>query len=247
MFLGNIRLSEDDRVIVAIVGQDSKFCLQLQDLLQAQGHRVLLLPDAAKAAVRLTTEPVHLIVLDGLPTKDAAIELLRALRAHAATRALPVLQVDPTGTTKDVVAILDAGADDYLAKPFTGDIFLARVRTLLRRSLWNGSLQPEPVTALELGTLRLSLVERSVFVGGSEVILTRLEFDLLAFLLKNKDRVLKRTEILEAVWKYPQEVETRTLDKHVETLRRKLGDTGRQLRTIHGVGYRFTEGASTPA
>ncbi|TPW18894.1 MAG: Response regulators consisting of a CheY-like receiver domain and a winged-helix DNA-binding domain [Elusimicrobia bacterium] len=69
----------------------------------------------------------------------------------------------------------------------------------------------------------------------------------MAFLLKNKDRVLKRTEILEAVWKYPQEVETRTLDKHVETLRRKLGDAGRQLKTIHGVGYRFFDAETTAA
>ncbi|MBI3296911.1 MAG: response regulator transcription factor [Elusimicrobia bacterium] len=232
-------------MIVAIVGQDTKFCLQLQDLLQAQGHRVILMADAAKAAARLAAEPVHLVVLDGLPSKEAAVELLRALRAQPATRALPVLQVDPHGTTKDVVAILDAGADDYLAKPFTGDIFLARVRTLLRRSLWNGSLQPEPVIALEAGALKLSLVERSVLSGGAQVTLTRLEFDLLAFLLKNKDRVLKRVEILEAVWKYPQEVETRTLDKHVETLRRKLGEGGRLLRTIHGVGYRLTDAESS--
>ncbi|TBR25764.1 winged helix family transcriptional regulator [bacterium] len=93
----------------------------------------------------------------------------------------------------------------------------------------------------------MSLVERTVRVDGAEVPLTRLEFELLAFLLKNKDRVLKRVEILEAVWKYPQEVETRTLDKHVETLRRKLGDSGRRLKTIHGVGYRFFDAEPTAA
>ena len=88
---------------------------------------------------------------------------------------------------------------------------------------------------------------RGIERDGAEVSLARLEFELLAFLLKNKDRVLKRVEILEAVWKYPSEVETRTLDKHVETLRRKLGDAGKQLKTIHGVSYRFFDAEPTTA
>ncbi|MDE2292599.1 MAG: response regulator transcription factor, partial [Elusimicrobia bacterium] len=199
------------------------------------------------AAVRLAAEPGHLVVLDGVPGREDAVEFLRALRASPATRALPVLRVDPAGTTKDVVEVLDAGADDYLVKPFNGEIFLARVRTLLRRSLWSGHLSPEPVAALSAGPVTVNVVERRVTVSGAEAPLTRLEFDLLTHLLKNKDRVLKRVEILEAVWKYPQEVETRTLDKHVETLRRKLGEGGRLIRTVHGVGYRLTDSASAPA
>ena len=230
-------------MIVAVIGQDSKFSVQLQDLLQAQGHRVALMADPAKAVARLAAEPAHLVVLTGLASREALLTLLRALRGQAPTRSVPILQVDPQGATKDVVEVLDAGADDFLAKPFNGDIFLARVRTLLRRSLWNGSLPADPVVTLEAGQVKLSLVERSVRVGGSEVPLTRLEFELLSFLLKNKDRVLKRVEILEAVWKYPQEVETRTLDKHVETLRRKLGLVGRAIQTVHGVGYRFLDPA----
>ena len=233
-------------MIVAVVGTDTRLCLQYQALLQAQGHRVTLYADPAKVPARLQAETVHLVVLAGLGVKQSCVELLRALRAGAKTRAVPVLQVDPAGTMKDVVDMLDAGADDFLAKPFNDDIFLARVRTLLRRSLWSGHLPADPVIALQAGAVMLSLVERSVRVGEADISLTRLEFELLAFLLKNKDRVLKRVEILEAVWKYPQEVETRTLDKHVETLRRKLGDAGRQLKTIHGVGYRFFDAQSTP-
>lgn len=226
-------------MIVAVIGTDTKLCLQYQSLLESQGHRVTLMADAGKAPARLEQMGAHLVVLAGLGVKETGVSLLRALRAGAKTRALPVLQVDPQGSMKDIVEILDAGADDFLAKPFNDDIFLARVRTLLRRSLWSGHLPADPVVSLEAGPVRLSLVERSVRVDEAEVTLTRLEFELLAFLLKNKDRVLKRSEILEAVWKYPQEVETRTLDKHVETLRRKLGEAGRRLKTIHGVGYRF--------
>jgi len=179
--------------------------------------------------------------------RETCVALLRGLRANAKTRALPVLQVDPSGSMKDIVEFLDAGADDFAAKPFNDDIFLARVRTLLRRSLWSGHLPADPVVSLGAGPVSLSLVERTARVGEAEVALTRLEFELLAFLLKNKDRVLKRVEILEAVWKYPQEVETRTLDKHVETLRRKLGEAGRLLKTIHGVGYRFFDAETTAA
>ena len=234
-------------MIVAVIGADTKLCLQYQTLLRSQGHHVTLLADAAKAPGRLEALGAHLVVLAGLGAKDATVGLLRALRAGAKTRALPVLQVDPQGSLKDIVELLDAGADDFIAKPFNDDIFLARVRTLLRRSLWSGRLPADPVVSLAAGTVRLSLVERTVRVGEAEVSLTRLEFELLAFLLKNKDRVLKRVEILEAVWKYPSEVETRTLDKHVETLRRKLGDAGKQLKTIHGVGYRFFDAETTTA
>lgn len=235
-------------MIVAVIGSDTKLCLQYQALLQSQGHSVTLLADPTKAPGRLTAETFHLVVLAGLgASKEASVALLRSLRANAKTRALPVLQVDPQGSMKDIVEVLDAGADDFLAKPFNDDIFLARVRTLLRRSLWNGHLPADPVISLNAGFVSLSLVERTVRVSDQEVSLTRLEFELLAFLLKNKDRVLKRVEILEAVWKYPQEVETRTLDKHVETLRRKLGEAGRQLKTIHGVGYRFFDAEQTPA
>jgi len=228
-------------MIVAIVGEDSKFCLQLQDLLQTQNHTVILVSDIAKAFARLSSEPIHLVVMDGMPSKDSALELLRTLRAHKETRHLAVLAVDPKGTGKDVVEYLDTGADDFLARPFNGQIFLARVRTLLRRQLWSGTAPADTVTHLESGDLVINLLERTVRVTGEEKLLTRLEFDLLSHLVRNKDRALERSAILDAVWKYPQGVETRTLDKHVETLRKKLAPAGKQIRTVHGVGYRFMD------
>ena len=85
------------------------------------------------------------------------------------------------------------------------------------------------------------VVDRILRADGSEIILTRLEFDLLAHMVRHRGEVLKRQELLEAVWKYPADVETRTLDKHVETLRRKLGPLGKRIRTVHGIGYRFMD------
>ncbi|PIP83461.1 MAG: DNA-binding response regulator [Elusimicrobia bacterium CG_4_9_14_3_um_filter_62_55] len=236
-------------MIIALVGQDSKFCLELKDLLQSQGHRVNLVPDLAKASSRLQDDPPHMIVIDGVPSVDDALELIRTLRSHQPTRGLPILRVDPKGTPKDVVKVLDAGADDFLVRPFNGQIFLARVRTLLRRQMWSGAIpaEAEPaVTRLSAAGLELRLVERLVFVDGNEVLLTRLEFDLLAYLMKHPDEVLKRETLLEAVWKYPESVETRTLAKHVETLRKKLDKAGGSIRTVHGVGYRFFGSDAAP-
>ncbi|MFC1679516.1 response regulator transcription factor [Elusimicrobiota bacterium] len=234
-------------MIIAIVGENSKLCLELQDLLQGQNHTVLLVPDVSKAFQRISAEPAHLVVIDGLPSKDAALELIRTLRSHGPTRHVSILSVDPDGSVKDVVDFLDSGADDYLAKPFNGQIFLARVRTLLRRQIWAGTVKEETVTRVQAGELSIQLVERVVRVSGEERMLTRLEFDLLSYLVRNRDKVLPRAEILDAVWKYPQGVETRTLDKHIETLRRKLAPVGKQIRTVHGVGYRFLDPTPAPA
>lgn len=232
---------------VAIVGNDSKSCLQLQDLLERQEYSVFLVSEPAKALSRLEKDPAHLVVVNGLPSKDAVLELVRTLRAHLALRSVPILVVDPKAGPLEVVGLLDAGSDDCLVKPFNGQIFLARVRTLLRRQIWNGAAQEDPVTVLRAGELTLKLVERTAALAGAELVLTRLEFDLLSYLVRNQDKALRRSEILEAVWKYPQGVETRTLDKHVETLRRKLGPVGDMIRTVHGVGYRFLDPESSLA
>ncbi|MBI4422273.1 MAG: response regulator transcription factor [Elusimicrobia bacterium] len=227
---------------VAIIGNDAKFCLILQELLESQNHRVTLIPDPGKAVSRILSDPMHLVVIDGVPSRETAQELIRSLRGHAQTQKLPVLVINPRAGSADVVDLLDAGADDFLLKPFHGQIFLARVRALLRRQIWGGGLKEEPVlTNLTCGPVEARLVERAVFVAGQPVALTRLEFDLLAYLLKNRDRVLPRQELLDSVWNYPQDVETRTLDKHVENLRRKLGEAGPSLQTVHGVGYRFLD------
>ena len=231
---------------IAVVGIDAKLCLELQSLLESQGHRVALLPDPAKAFARISASPVHMLVIATLPSAEAEKELIRTVRGHGATRTLPILHVNPKRDPREVVALLDAGADDSLAKPFHGDIFLARVRTLLRRQIWSGALKEDPVVLLRAGELEVHLVERRALVRGQECVLTRLEFDLLAYLMRHKDRVFKRAELLEAVWKYPEEVETRTLDKHVETLRRKLGGCGSKIETVHGVGYRFMDIEPSP-
>ena len=130
-----------------------------------------------------------------------------------------------------------ADDDGLLAAP---PIFLARVRTLLRRTVWAGDAPEETITVLVGGPIELKLVSRQALVLGKPIELTRLEFDLLAHMLKHPDRAFKREELLAAVWNYPGSVETRTLDKHIESLRRKVGPCATLIKTVHGVGYRFT-------
>lgn len=225
-------------MLVAVYSADAKYRDAMSELVASQGHRVVSesKPDAALALVR-SSRPQLLVLCNA---DGSAVDILRKLRADASLLRLPVLCVDPRAGAAETVAMLDAGADDAISKPFQPPIFLARVRTLLRRAVWSGEVAEEPVTALSVGVVALNLLSRQCLLGGKPVELTRLEFELLAQLLRHPDRAFKREELLSAVWNYPGNVETRTLDKHVEALRRKLGAAGSALQTVHGVGYRFS-------
>lgn len=229
-------------MLIAVAAEDAKFRAQLTALLEANSQKVMELPLGPASLAALRAAKPHLLVA-AYGTGSAAVEFISSLRAQPDMRLLPVLCVDPKAGSSETVALLDAGADDAIARPFQPPIFLARVRTLLRRAVWAGDAPEETVTVLTGGPIELKLVSRSAVVVGKAVVLTRLEFDLLAHLLKHPERAFKREELLAAVWNYPGSVETRTLDKHVESLRRKVGPCGKLIQTVHGVGYRFSPDA----
>lgn len=224
---------------IAVVAVEPRFRDQLGALLEGQGHRVQIVPalDSALEAIK-SGRPSLLVVAH--PSDAAVPAFLRRLRENPDLRRLPVLCVDPKSGTAEGVVLLDAGADDVIHRPFQPPVFLARVRTLLRRVVWAGEAPEETVTVLVGGPIELRLVSRQALVSEKPVELTRLEFDLLSQLMRHQDRAFKREELLAAVWNYPDGVETRTLDKHVESLRRKLGPAAPLLQTVHGVGYRFS-------
>ncbi|MBI3564737.1 MAG: response regulator transcription factor [Elusimicrobia bacterium] len=224
---------------IAVAADDARFREQLTALLEGQGHRVQAVAGVKQALDSVRAGRPSLLVV--AHSSDPAVAgFLRSLRESPDLRRLPVLCVDPKAGSTEGVALLDAGADDVIHRPFQPPIFLARVRTLLRRVVWSGEAPEETVTVLTGGPIELRLVSRQVLIGGKATDLTRLEFDLLAHLMRHQDRAFKREELLAAVWNYPDGVETRTLDKHVESLRRKLGGSAALLQTVHGVGYRFT-------
>jgi len=169
-----------------------------------------------------------------LPGMDG-LEVLRKLRADPNTARLPVILVTAKGTEFDKVTGLDAGADDYIAKPFGMMELTARVRALLRRA------SPERDRVMAKGGVFLDPKKRTVTTGGQSVELTRKEFDLLRTLMENAGIVLDRDALLNVVWGYDYAGGTRTVDVHVQTLRQKLREAGALIRTVRGIGYSFGE------
>ena len=174
-----------------------------------------------------------------LPGEDG-ISILRRLRAVRETAKLPVILLTAKNTEYDKVVGLDSGADDYVAKPFGMMELVARIRAVLRRTQDSppGEGGGRPLVA---GSICVDERAHSVHVGADEVQLTLKEYQLLCLLMKNQGAVLTRDVLLENIWGYGNESETRTVDVHIRTLRQKLGAGGALIETVRGVGYRMGE------
>lgn len=157
------------------------------------------------------------------------------LKESGETRGIPVMMLTARDSELDVVAGLDGGADDYMTKPFGILEFSARIRNLLKR-FDNGK---EKGKCLSVGDVIIDLEKREVKNRGENVELTLKEYELLCYLMENTSRVVTREELLDRIWGYDYDGETRTLDMHIKTLRQKLKEAGHSIKTIRGVGYRF--------
>ena len=175
-----------------------------------------------------------LILLDIMLPEEDGLQVLNKLRSAPATQQLPVMMLTAKGSEYDKVIGLDQGADDYLAKPFGMMELSARVRALLRR----GSATQFCET-YQIGQLSVNPSKHVVMVEGREVLLTYKEFELLCFLLQHQGFVLDRDRILNQIWGYEFDGESRTVDVHIRTLRQKLGPCGDYIETIRGFGYKM--------
>lgn len=178
----------------------------------------------------------ELVLLDIMLPEEDGLSILKKLRDAPDTRDLPVIMLTAKSSEYDKVRGLDLGADDYVQKPFGIMELVSRVRALLRRSA------PKHDTTggeLRLGSLTVSPEGRSAAVDGKPVSLSLKEFELLRLLMENRGRVLTRTTLLDTVWGYEFDGETRTVDVHVRNLRRKLGTCGELISTVRGVGYKI--------
>jgi DNA-binding response OmpR family regulator len=190
---------------------------------------------ALKAAAE---RPPDLIVLDlNLPVLSG-LEVCRLLRGRPATKNVPIIMLTARTSENDRVVGLDLGADDYITKPFSTRELAARVRAALRRR--RADEPPGPVI-YQGQHLMADFDAVNIAVDGVAVRLTRREFELLRYLVENRNRVLSRDRLLERVWGYDRMVETRSVDVHVGRLRNKLGEAGKQIETVVGLGYRFVE------
>jgi len=176
----------------------------------------------------------HLVLLDIMLPNEDGLSILKRLKADAKTSDLPVIMVTAKGTEYDKVMGLDKGADDYIAKPFGMTELVARVKALLRRTA-----PKEPSSTFEFGGISLDTRKHLVTAGSEKVLLTFKEFELLRFLMENSGAAFTREHLLGTVWGYDYTGGTRTVDVHIQTLRQKLGECGKLIETVRGVGYRF--------
>ncbi|MDO4599967.1 MAG: response regulator transcription factor [[Ruminococcus] gnavus] len=185
----------------------------------------------------LAFDTPELILLDIMLPGDDGLELLRKLKNSAKTKDIPVIMVTAKGAEYDKVIGLDSGADDYVTKPFGMMELVSRIKAVLRRS---GRVQVQDL--LSVGPVTVDVKKHEVKVLGEVVSLTLKEFELLERLMRNQNIVLTRDQLLEDIWGYDFDGETRTVDVHVRTLRQKLGIGGDIIQTVRGVGYRVGDG-----
>ncbi|MBF6331123.1 response regulator transcription factor [Nocardia transvalensis] len=220
---------------VLVVEDDPNVRSTLEQLLRFEGYRVQLAIDGREALDLLEHQRPDLAVVDVMMPRLDGLSLCRALRRRGDR--LPILVLTARHQVGDRVAGLDAGADDYLPKPFDTEELLARLRALLRRSA------PDPVEVLTVADLTLDPAAREVHRGGVCLDLTRTEFDVLELLMRNQRIVLTRSQIYEHIWGFDFDTESRSLDVYIGYLRRKLEQGGavRLIHTVRNVGYTIRE------
>lgn len=203
------------------------------------GYRVSTATTGADALAQAMQDRPSLVVLDLMLPQMSGYEVLEQLRANEPTRDVPVLMLTARKDEEDRIRGLSLGADDYLTKPFSPPELVLRVGAILRRV---GAAQPTAGDVLRIGALAIDRAAHRVTVDGQEIELTPTEYRLLVTLAERRGRVQDRAHLLETVWEAAPDIQTRTVDMHVQRLRTKLGVAGNLIETVRGFGYRLRGG-----
>jgi two-component system phosphate regulon response regulator PhoB len=227
--LPRILIVEDEPAIAELIAVNLKH----------NGFQPIWAIDAEVAQRELNEVLPDVILLDWMLPGESGLALARRWRASARTKTVPILMLTARGDEADRVAGLDAGADDYIVKPFSPRELLARIRAVLRRRVpeATGGLVKMGDLQLDADTHRVSLADRPLKIGPTE-------FKLLHFFMHHPERVHSRGALLDKVWGDHVYIEERTVDVHVKRLRESLGDAGSMIETVRGAGYRFTPNPS---
>ncbi|TDZ92075.1 Alkaline phosphatase synthesis transcriptional regulatory protein PhoP [Mycobacteroides salmoniphilum] len=219
-----------DQRRILVVDDEPTICASISARLRAEGYAVDTEDNGLDAVRHCRENPPDLMVLDVMLPGLDGLEVCRQVQAHAP---IPVLMLTARGTETDMLVGLGVGADDYLPKPFSMRVLVARVAALLRRT----DRVAAPSTDVRIGQVRIDVSERRVYQRDDEVHLTRTEFDLLAYLADNPRVAISRERLLDQVWGWSEGLPSgqRTVDSHIKALRRKLGQE--LIRTVHGIGY----------
>ncbi len=202
--------------------------------LSSMGYEAKGFSDGKSLFGALDSVTPDLIILDIMLPGDDGVSILKRLKSHSETAAIPVIMATAKGSEFDKVDALDSGADDYLVKPFGMMEMVSRVRAVLRRCD-----KKEEKNVLLLQDIELYVQEHMVIAHGERISLTLKEFELLEMLMRNPGIVFSREKLLTKIWEASCFSETRTVDAHVKTLRQKLGSSGAVIETVRGVGYRI--------
>jgi two-component system alkaline phosphatase synthesis response regulator PhoP len=208
--------------------------------LSSSGYQGAGFADGQSFRAALAQELPDLVLLDIMLPGESGLDILKKLRQDPATEALPVIMLTAKASEYDRVKGLDGGADDYVTKPFGVMELLSRIRAVLRRTRKPQADAPQ-TQRLTAGSLTVDTGRRTVTDGDREISLTYKEFELLCCLLRNRELVLSREKLMETVWGFDFEGESRTVDMHIKSLRQKLGPLGEMIQTVRGVGYKLVE------
>lgn len=224
---------------ILVVEDESAIRDMLNFTLNAAEFEVLEAPNAEQGWKMILEHQPDLLVLDWMLPGVTGVSLAQRIRQNDQTRSLPIIMLTARGEESDQVAGFDAGADDYVVKPFSPRALVARIKALLRRQ------DPQALSTdiLKQGNLKLDLSSYRFWVDEEEVKLGPTEFRLMQFFMTHPNRVYSRTQLLDRVWGESVVVEERTVDVHIRRLRRLLEPTGSEdyIQTIRGAGYRFSE------
>lgn len=223
---------------ICVVEDEENIRELIKIALEGFGYEVEAFEAAEPALDYMKDKKADLAIFDWMLPGISGVDAVRSIRKDMELKKMPVILLTAKDKELDKVVGLDGGADDYMTKPFGVLELAARVRSLLRRA---GDLSV-PEEAMVYGNLRVSPKTREVWFREEKVELTFKEYELLVYLLENQDRVVPRDELLNRIWGYEYDGETRTLDIHIRTLRQKLGEEGQEyIKTSRGVGYRLVK------
>lgn len=221
-----------ERVKILIVDDESRMRKLVHDFLSRAGYEVVEAENGEEALdIFYRQKDIALIILDVMMPKMDGWQVCRELRQ---TSELPVIMLTARGDESDELKGFELGVDEYITKPFSPKILVARVEAILRRMTQNPEEQ-----IVECGGIRIDKTAHRIFVDETEIELSVKEFELLTYFLENRNVALSRERILNSVWNYDYFGDARTIDTHVKKLRSKLGDKGNLIKTIWGMGYKF--------
>jgi two-component system response regulator ResD len=221
-----------DKIKILIVDDESRMRKLVKDFLMKRNFEVIEAENGAEAIdIFFEEKDIELIILDVMMPKMDGWEVCREVRQYSN---IPIIMLTAKGDERDELQGFDLGVDEYISKPFSPKILVARVEAILRRT--KGSLSDEVIS---MGGIEVNKAAHMVSIDGSSVDLSFKEFELLTYFIENQGIALSREKILNNVWNYDYFGDARTIDTHVKKLRSKLGDKGDYIKTIWGMGYKF--------